>query len=134
MTKCKCKCSPDSSFPGSTLVTERKTDQHKGSGSSLLRLSPQRSPVRGVHPGVLCAGYDHGAVRCHSQLSLLDRANYHHPVDLPDTTGLSWREGILRCLESVQPRSRSGPESSPAAAPTSTDPLSFISTGPFQHP
>ncbi len=30
-------------------------------------------------------------------------ANYHRPVDLPDTTGLSWRKGILRCLESVQP-------------------------------
>ncbi|KAL0163850.1 hypothetical protein M9458_039603, partial [Cirrhinus mrigala] len=22
-------------------------------------------------------------------------ANYYRPVDLPDTTGLSWREGIL---------------------------------------
>ncbi|KAL0182047.1 hypothetical protein M9458_021422, partial [Cirrhinus mrigala] len=27
-------------------------------------------------------------------------ANYYRPVDLPDTTGLSWREGILQCLES----------------------------------
>ncbi|KAL0173806.1 hypothetical protein M9458_029774, partial [Cirrhinus mrigala] len=25
-------------------------------------------------------------------------ANYYHSVDLPDTTGLSWREGILQCL------------------------------------
>ncbi len=40
-------------------------------------------------------------------------AKYHRPMDLPDTTGLSWREGILRCLESVQPRSRTSP---PAAA------------------
>ncbi len=33
-------------------------------------------------------------------------ANYHHPVDLPDTTGLSWREG---CVWEV-----SGPEPEPA--------------------
>ncbi len=44
-------------------------------------------------------------------------ANYHRPLDLPDTTGLSWREGILRCLESVQPRSRTSPPSSPSALP-----------------
>ncbi len=44
-------------------------------------------------------------------------ANYHRPVDLPDTTGLSWREGILRCLERVQPRSRTSPPSSPSAIP-----------------
>ncbi len=25
-------------------------------------------------------------------------ANFHYPVDLPDTSGLSWREGIFRCL------------------------------------
>ncbi len=30
-------------------------------------------------------------------------ANYHCPVDLPDTTGLSWREGIFCCLGSVRP-------------------------------
>ncbi len=24
-------------------------------------------------------------------------ASYHRPVDLPDTTGLSWREGVFRC-------------------------------------
>ncbi len=32
--------------------------------------------------------------------------NCHRPVDLPDTTGLSWREGILRCA--------SGPDPEPA--------------------
>ncbi len=31
-------------------------------------------------------------------------ANSHRPVDLPETTGLSWREGIFRCLESVLTR------------------------------
>ncbi|KAL0190721.1 hypothetical protein M9458_013419, partial [Cirrhinus mrigala] len=39
--------------------------------------------------------------------------NYYHPVDLPDTTGLSRREGILRCLESVQPQSRTSPLAHP---------------------
>ncbi|KAF4107357.1 hypothetical protein G5714_011721 [Onychostoma macrolepis] len=29
-------------------------------------------------------------------------ANYHHPMNLPDTTGLSWREGIFQCLGSVR--------------------------------
>ncbi len=41
-------------------------------------------------------------------------ANYHRPVDLPDTTGLSWREGIFQCLGSV--RARTSPSS--AALPT----------------
>lgn len=30
-------------------------------------------------------------------------ANYHYPVDLPDTSGLDWREAIIRCLESIYP-------------------------------
>ncbi|KAL0181207.1 hypothetical protein M9458_023613, partial [Cirrhinus mrigala] len=43
------------------------------------------------------------------------RANYHHPVDLPDATGLSWRESVFCCLESVLPLSgkRQDPEPSP---------------------
>ncbi len=32
-------------------------------------------------------------------------ANYHRPVDLPDTMGLSWRESVFRCLRSVQDKS-----------------------------
>ncbi len=47
-------------------------------------------------------------------------ANYHRPVDLPDTTGLSWRKGILQCLEIVLPRSRTSPPSSPSAIPQSS--------------
>ncbi len=41
-------------------------------------------------------------------------ANYHRPFDLPDTTGLSWREAIIRCLESVLPRSRAQPDTEPS--------------------
>ncbi|KAI2660142.1 Cytochrome c biogenesis protein CcsA [Labeo rohita] len=40
-------------------------------------------------------------------------ANYYCPVDLPETTGLSWREGILRCLESVQLQFRTSPRTHP---------------------
>ncbi len=36
-------------------------------------------------------------------------ANLHRLVDLPDTTGLKWREGILRCLESFLPWARASP-------------------------
>ncbi len=67
-------------------------------------------------------------------------ANYHHPVDLPDTSGLSWREGILRCLESVQPRSRTSPPvtafSRPPSAPKSMlTPFAAKSSLPFAaHP
>ncbi len=46
-------------------------------------------------------------------------ANAHRPVDLPDTTGLKWREGILRCLESVRARARTSlPSSAVPQAPT----------------
>ncbi len=37
---------------------------------------------------------------------LVSTLNYHRPVDLPDTTGLSWREGVFRCLGSVRVRVR----------------------------
>ncbi len=41
------------------------------------------------------------------------RANYYRPIDLPDTTGLSWREAIIRCLESVYLQSRTQPDPEP---------------------
>ncbi len=40
--------------------------------------------------------------------------NYHRPVDLPDTIGLSWREAIISCLESVRPQSRTTPDPEPS--------------------
>ncbi|KAL0185592.1 hypothetical protein M9458_017262, partial [Cirrhinus mrigala] len=83
---------------------------------------PQRSPIHGVRPGVLATmSALHDATL--SSLFWIG-ANYNHPVDLPDTTGLSWREMILRCLESVRPQSRTSPpavpESRPPAAPCSS--------------
>ncbi len=42
--------------------------------------------------------------------------NDHCPLDLPVTTGLSWREGIFQCLGSVRPRARTSPSS--VALPT----------------
>ncbi|KAK2878539.1 hypothetical protein Q8A67_019330 [Cirrhinus molitorella] len=155
-------CSPDSFVPGSTPVTERKTDQHYGGGGSLHRPSPQRSPFRGVRPGILLAQISASDDAMLNSLFWIG-ANYHRPVDLPDTTGLSWREGILRCLESVRPQSRTSPPTSaqrsslPASAlrscpqaanmasgifiidmelPLEFDApiLSLISAGPIQHP
>ncbi len=59
------------------------------------------------------------------------RANSHRPVDLPDTTGLKWREGILWCLESVLPQARTSPplsvaSSSPPSAGNSTLPSASL--------
>ncbi len=42
-------------------------------------------------------------------------ANYHRPVDLLDTTGLSWREGVFKCLGSVWVQARTSP---PSVLPT----------------
>ncbi|KAL0185483.1 hypothetical protein M9458_021180, partial [Cirrhinus mrigala] len=44
-------------------------------------------------------------------------ANYHHPVDLNDTTGLCWREAIIQCLESIRCRSRTTPDPEPNPPP-----------------
>ncbi len=51
-------------------------------------------------------------------------ANYHRPMDLPDTTGLCWREGIYRCLGSFRSRVEASPLVSPLAPPSlSSSPL-----------
>ncbi len=55
-------------------------------------------------------------------------ANYHCPMDLPDTTGLCWREGIYRCLGSYRSRVETSPLVSPLAPPQ----LIFASAGPVQ--
>ncbi len=47
-------------------------------------------------------------------------ASYHHPMDLPDTTGLCWREGIYRCLGSFWSRVGTSSSSSPRAPPSSS--------------
>ncbi len=51
---------------------------------------------------------------CYAELTVLVWENYHCPVDLPETTGLSWREAIMWCLESVYPRSRTQPDPEPS--------------------
>ncbi len=47
-------------------------------------------------------------------------ASYHHPMDLPDTTGLCWREGIYRCLGSFRSRVGTSPLVSLLAPPSSS--------------
>ncbi len=47
-------------------------------------------------------------------------AKYHCPMDLPDTTGLCWREGIYRCLGSFRSRVETSPLVSPLAPPSSS--------------
>uniref|UniRef100_A0A672REH4 Uncharacterized protein n=1 Tax=Sinocyclocheilus grahami TaxID=75366 RepID=A0A672REH4_SINGR len=44
-------------------------------------------------------------------------ANYHRSVDLPDITGLTWREGVFRCLGSAGPGATTNPPPS-AASPS----------------
>ncbi len=48
------------------------------------------------------------------------RANYQRPMDLPDTTGLCWREGIYRCLGSFRSQVETSPLVSPLAPPSSS--------------
>ncbi len=60
--------------------------------------------------------------------------NYHRPVDLPDTTGLSWKEGVFRCLGSVRARARTSPPSSPPAVPQSSPPSAAKSSPPSAAP
>ncbi|XP_042570873.1 uncharacterized protein LOC122135491 [Cyprinus carpio] len=56
------------------------------------------------------------------------RANYYRPVDLPDNNGLSWREAIIQCLESVYVRSRGQPN--PEPSPPSLSLLFLFTSSP----
>ncbi len=56
-------------------------------------------------------------------------ANYQRPMDLPDTTGLCWREGIYRCLGSYRSRVETSPRVSPLApSSSSSSPLVLLSS------
>ncbi|ROJ25421.1 hypothetical protein DPX16_3586 [Anabarilius grahami] len=44
-------------------------------------------------------------------------ANLYHATHLPDTTGLSWREAVFWCLESMRSRFRTRPDPEPSPSP-----------------
>ncbi len=93
------------------------------------RPSPSGAPLLRVRRGVLQAraatAWDDATL---NKLFWLG-ANHHRPVDLPDTTGLSWREGVFRCLGSVRARARTSlPSFAPPASPL---PFAAHSLPPF---
>lgn len=53
------------------------------------------------------------------------RANYYHPVDLPDTYGLCWRDAVIRCLDHIWIRS-----SQPSKKPSPSSPRSTVPEPP----
>ncbi len=63
-------------------------------------------------------------------------ANFHRSVDLPDTIGLSWKEGTFRCLGSIRARARAIPPSSlpavPVASPLAPAPELLDTTLPLE--
>ncbi len=72
---------------------------------------------------VACRVYSSG--RRHPQFPVLDR----------DTTRLSWREGVLRCLESVLPTRTSPPSNPPSIPQSSLSVTAHSSLPPFAaHP
>ncbi len=93
-------------------LTESKTKRDHGDRSILARRDlPLEEFAREFSGLAVWTGLDDAMLN-----SLLwIGANSHRSMDLPDTTGLSWREGILRCLESVDPRSRTSLPSRPSA-------------------
>ncbi len=50
-------------------------------------------------------------------------ACHNRPMDLPDTTGLCWREGIYRCLGSFRSRAEASPLLPPLAPASSSSSL-----------
>ncbi len=65
-------------------------------------------------------------------------ANHQRPMDLPDTTGLSWREGVFQCLGSVRARARTSlpsfaalPHPPPFTASAGLPPFAAHSLLPF---
>jgi len=57
----------------------------------------------------ICSPYDDETLKSLYWIGV----NFQHPVDLPDTQGLCWKEAVIKCLESVYPRSIQPPQPDP---------------------
>jgi len=58
---------------------------------------------------------------CHLLIITAYFVPHGHSVDIPDTSGLNWRDAVIQCLESVYPRSRTQPDPEAVPSPATTE-------------